>query len=294
MKITLLGTGTPAPNPKRAGSSHLVQTAGETFVFDCGPCSQQRMIEAGIAVTAVTQIFITHWHYDHFTDLPQLVLRRWDQGAGKIPDLPIHGPQPIRRIIAGMFGRNGIFQPDLEARTKHRMSVGLYQARGGKLPRRKPRPIVTELRHGSVVRGKNWTVRAVETPHAQPQLRSLAYRLDCPEGAFVYSGDTGPCAALTGLARGAEVLVHMCHYLDGTALNPAMQKGCASHILAARHAETAGVKTLVLTHMTDQLHHDGVRERVIRDVSAIFHGTLIFGEDLKQIIPTSSKLSKPL
>jgi len=294
MKLTLLGTGTPAPTSHRAGSSYLVEAVGERFLFDCGPGSHMRMLQAGIAVTSITQLFLTHYHYDHFTDLPHLVLRRWDQGAGKIPELPVYGPTPIKRIVASLFGRDGVFWCDLEARTKNIPSLGLYKARGGRLPRRKPRPVVRELKHGSAVNGNRWTVRAVETPHSQPQLRSLAYRLDCAEGSFVYSGDTGPCKPLVDLARGADVMVHMCHYVKGTEFNPEMLNCCSSHKLAAEHAKAAAVKTLVLTHITDQVGSDGVRERVIRDVSEMFGGTVIFGEDLKEISPKAAAPSKPL
>jgi ribonuclease BN (tRNA processing enzyme) len=294
MRITLLGTGTPAPTPKRAGSGYLVQTRRDVFVFDCGPGSHVRLLQAGVAVTAVTQLFITHWHYDHFTDLPHLVLRRWDQGAGKIPELPIYGPRPIKRILASLFGPKGIFGPDLEARTRNEASVALYEARGGKRPRKPPSPRVTETKHGSVIESNGWTVRAVETPHTQPQLRSLAYRLDCPEGSLVYTGDTGPCQSLVRLARDADVMIHMCHYVSGSEYNEAMRWGCAGHKLAAEHAQAAGVKTLVLTHLTEQVDSDGVRERVIRDVAEIFPGRIIFGEDLKQVAPKCSPLSNPL
>lgn len=294
MKLTLLGTGTPAPTPKRAGSSYLVEAAGQRFLFDCGPGSHVRMLEAGIAVTSITQLFLTHFHYDHFADLPHLVLRRWDQGAGRIPELPIYGPRPVKRIISQMFGRNSIFGPDLAARTRNKASIGLYEARGGKAPRRPPKPIVTELKHGATMKGDGWTVRAVETPHTQPHLITLAYRLDCEEGAFVYSGDTGPCRDLVALARGADVMVHMCHCVTGTEFNKTMRRGCSGHKLAAEHARTAGVKTLVLSHITNQLDANGTRERVICDVSEIFGGTVIFGEDLKEISPKPGALSKPL
>jgi ribonuclease BN (tRNA processing enzyme) len=290
MNITLLGTGTPAPTPKRAGSSFLVEAAGETFLFDCGPGSHVRMLQAGVAVTSVTQLFLTHFHYDHFADLPHLVLRRWDQGAGRVGELPIYGPRPIKQIIAALFNRNGIFWPDLEARTRNKASVALYRARGGRGPRKKPKPIVTELRHGSIVRKRNWMVRAVETPHTQPQLQSLAYRLDCDEGSFVYSGDTGPCDNLVKLARDADVLLHMCHYVSGTEFNAAMRWGCAGHKLAAEHAKAAAIKTLVLTHITEQVDTTGVRERVIQEVSEIFPGNVVFGEDLKPIYPRSSAI----
>src|SRR2546428_7813442 len=117
MRITLLGTGSPTPAVKRAGSGYLVEIQGEVFIFDCGPCSYARFLQTGRKATEITQIFMTHWHYDHCTDLATYVLQRWDQGGGRIPDLTIHGPRPAKRILSSLFGPNGVYGPDQDART---------------------------------------------------------------------------------------------------------------------------------------------------------------------------------
>ncbi len=288
MRITLLGTGTPTPSVKRAGSGYLVETESESFVFDCGPGSYSRFLEAGKAPTGITQLFVTHWHYDHCTDLPHYVLQRWDQGAGKIPELKIYGPRPIRRIVAALFEKDGVFDSDLEARTRNEMSVAIYHARGGTGARERPRPIIAEAEHGSEFRGDNWTVRAIEVPHVQPYLRCLAYRLDSEEYSLVYSGDSGPTDRMISFSEGADVLIHMCHYLTGTELNEAMSRGCGSPGMIGALARDAGVKTVVLTHITGQIDKPGVRERVISEVREIFRGTVIFGEDLTVISPEST------
>ena len=287
MRITLLGTGSPTPLVKRAGSGYLVETPSEVFVFDCGPGSYRRFLETGKQPTEVTQLFLTHWHYDHCTDLPHYVLQRWDQGAGKIPELKIYGPRPIRRVLESLFGRDGVFDSDLEARTKNQASVALYHARGGTGARERPRPIIAEAEHGSEFRGDNWTVRAIEVPHAQPYLRCLAYRLESEGITLVYSGDSGPTDRMVSFSEGADVLIHMCHYLTGTELNEAMAKGCGSPGMIGTLARDAGVKTVILTHITGQIDRPGVREQAISEVREIFQGTVVFGEDLTVISPES-------
>lgn len=283
MRIILLGTGSPTPSTKRAGSGYLVETKTELFVFDCGPGSYVRFLQTGRWPTQVTQLFITHWHYDHCTDLPHYVLQRWDQGAGRIPELNIYGPRPIRRIIKSLFGPKGVFGPDLDARTKHEVSVAVFVRRGGTPPRRPPKPKVTETKHGSMIKGNGWTISTIEVPHGQPYLRSLAYRLDCPEGSFVYSGDSGPTKRMVAFAQGADVLVHMCYYRTGTQFDDAILKNCGSHKMVATLAKDAGVKTVILTHITEQIDVVGIRERVVHEASEIFGGTVILGEDLMQI-----------
>lgn len=292
MRVTLLGTGSPTPSTKRAGSGYLVETKTEMFVFDCGPGSYVRFLQAGKFPTQVTRLFMTHWHYDHCTDLPHYLLQRWDQGAGRIPELNIYGPRPIKRIIKSLFGQKGVFGPDLDARTRNEASVALFEARGGTRPRKRPAPKVTEMKHGSLIKGKNWTIRSIEVPHSQPYLRSLAYRLDCAEGSFVYSGDAGPTKRMISFSQGADLLVHMCHYITGTQFNETMLKGCGSHKMVATLAKDAGVKKLILTHITGQIDLPGVRERVVHEASEIFSGALIFGEDLTQLTPGPVKPAK--
>jgi hypothetical protein len=74
-----------------------------------------------------------------------------------------------------------------------------------------------ELAPGDAVQRKGWSVRVAEVNHFAPHLTSYGYRLDSPEGSIVYSGDTGPSRQLAELAQDCDVLVHMCHYLTGTA-----------------------------------------------------------------------------
>ena len=91
MRITLLGTGTPAPSLERQSSGYLVEVAGDTLVFDHGPGAHHRLIESGRRAVDVTRAFFTHLHYDHFMDYARLVLQRWDMGAGLIDDLDVYG-----------------------------------------------------------------------------------------------------------------------------------------------------------------------------------------------------------
>ena len=67
---------------------------------------------------------------------------------------------------------------------------------------------------------------------------------------------------------------------------------CGNHIDTAHVAQQAGVKTLVLTHMLEQIDQPGMRERIIREVGAIYDGTIIWGEDLMEIPVGGARLAK--
>ena len=116
MRIRLLGTGTPTPSLKRMSSGYLVETGARKILFDFGPGAYHRLLEAGVKPVQVTDIFFTHLHYDHCLDYIRLLMTRWDQGAGKIPELNVYGPAHTReddRLIV-----NGVFGPDLEAQDR--------------------------------------------------------------------------------------------------------------------------------------------------------------------------------
>jgi len=281
MRIRLLGTGTPTPSLKRMSSGYLVETGERKVLFDFGPGAYHRLLEAGVKPVQVTDIFFTHLHYDHCLDYIRLLMTRWDQGAGKIPELNVYGPAHTAKMTDLII--NGVFAPDLEARTELPMSQAVFVARGGTLPRAKPRPAVRELKTGDVVSTDDFVVKVHSVIHAQPILECFGYRLEAEGASFAYSGDAGPCKAMEELARNADVMVHMCHFISGTALNEEFEKRNGGHLEIARLAQAAGVRNLVASHITEQMDVPGVRERLIREMSEIFKGNLFFGEDLMEI-----------
>ncbi|MDP7573331.1 MAG: MBL fold metallo-hydrolase, partial [Myxococcota bacterium] len=155
--------------------------------------------------------------------------------------------------------------------------------RGGIMPRRPPKPQVTEVEDGSRVESAGWTLEVAEVAHVQPQLTCLAYRLTTEECTVVFGGDTAPTPRLTELARGADVLLHMCHFDNCAITDHRMTDCCSGHLDAARTARDAAVGTLVLVHITEQLESPGVRERVIGEVGQIFDGHVVFGADLLEV-----------
>lgn len=293
MRLWLLGTGTPTPSTRRMCSGYLVQVGAGHFVFDHGFGAHQRLLELGREATDVSHAFFSHHHYDHIGDYPRLLLTRWDQGAGRVAELNVYGPPGLKLITERLIADDGAFGLDLISRTQNQASLDVYRARGGEGPRARPHPAVRELAAGEVVQGPGWTVRVVEVHHFAPHLVSLGYRLDADDRSFVYSGDTGPCRALQEVAQDCDVLVHMCHYLSGTALSSAFAAFTMGHREVAELAQAARVRNLVLSHVTNQFDRPGMRERVIREVCEIFRGNVYFGEDLMEIpfaAPEPSKL----
>jgi len=137
--------------------------------------------------------------------------------------------------------------------------------------------------HEGAGEGDGWTVTTAPVHHFAPHLISYGYRIDCDGQSIVYSGDTGPCRALIRLASDCDVLVHMCHYLSGTELSKTFSAFAMGHLELAQLAHEAGAKTLVLSHVTEQVDCPGTRERVIAEMSAVYRGTIIFGADAMEV-----------
>src|SRR3569623_1678663 len=292
MKLWLLGTGTPTPSLRRMCSGYLLQVGTDHLVFDHGFGAHHRLLELGVQAVDVSHAFFSHHHFDHIGDYPRLLLTRWDQGAGRGAELQVYGPPGMKQITDRLIADDGAFGLDLISRTRNQASLDGYRARGGKGERARPQPVVHELASGDVVRKPGWSVRVVEVHHFAPHLVSLGYRVDADGRSFVYSGDTGPCRALEELARDCDVLVHMCHYLSGTAPSRTCAAFTMGHREVAELAAAARVRNLVLSHVTSQFDRPGMRERVIREVGAIFEGNVYFGEDLMEIPFTSPEAAK--
>ena len=283
MKLTLLGTGTPAPSLTRQSSGYLLDVGGDVIVFDHGPGAHQRLLEGGRRAVEVTHAFFSHFHYDHCLEYPRLVLQRWDQGADRIPDLDVYGPPPIARMTTLLFGEAGVFGPDIRARIEHQSSIDTFAARGGHPPRRRPSPRVREIHAGDVITGRDWRITAGHAVHVQPFLECLAFRVDAGGTSFCYSGDSGPSDTIVELARGCDVLLHMNHHFSGTEPSAAFRAACGNHRDNAVTARRAGVKTLVLTHLLPEIDRPDTRETILREIRQEFDGEVIWGEDLLEV-----------
>jgi ribonuclease BN (tRNA processing enzyme) len=283
VKITLLGTGTPAPSLRRQSAGYLFDVGGELLVMDHGPGAFHRLLESGYRPVDVRHVFFSHLHYDHCMDYARLVLQRWDMGAGRIPELDVYGPPPLERMTRLLFAEEGVFGPDIAARVAHPSSLDVLRARGGTTPRQRPAPHVREVHAGSLIETENWKVTVGHAAHVQPYLECLAFRLDTRDGSVCYSGDSGRCDEMVELARGCDVLIHMNHHFTGTEPGESYRAACGNHRDNARVAQRAGVKTLVLTHLLEQIDQPGIREQIVHEIRQEFDGTVIWGEDLMQI-----------
>src|ERR1700759_1144187 len=77
IEVTLLGTGSPIPDPNRAGPSTLVRAGGQTVLGDWGRRVLPRAAAVGVAAAGLSALLLTHLHSDHIGDLGDLLITRW-------------------------------------------------------------------------------------------------------------------------------------------------------------------------------------------------------------------------
>ena len=278
-RLILLGTGGgPRPRKANAPSAQVIVANGTAYVIDCGNGVARQLAFAGVPLTTLRHVFITHHHSDHNADYGNLIWLAW--AAGLKARVDTWGPPPLKKMTQLFFEMNAY---DINTRIADEGRVPLV-----------PLVHVHELNHGGIVmQDENVKVTAALVNHP-PVVPAFAYRFDAANRSIVISGDTTPSDNLVSLAQGADVLVHEALHVQGIdrlvagVSNAAtLEKSIMSHHTTAedagRVAQRAGVKLLVLSHLvpaddpaiSDQMWIDAARLH--------FSGPVIVGKDLLEI-----------
>ena len=111
--LYVLGAGTPTSTPTRFGLAYVLDVDGTKLTFDCGPAATRKLVQSGMHLTEIDNLFFTHHHFDHDIDYPCFLLCRWDQSIGKENMLNVYGPALPERITHGVLDdEDGIFAHD--------------------------------------------------------------------------------------------------------------------------------------------------------------------------------------
>jgi ribonuclease Z len=268
MQVIILGSGSPLPDPQRAGPSTLVRTSVGDFLFDCGRGVLMRAAGAGSGAGAFRAVLLTHLHSDHITDLNDIYTSRWITSFQPNP-LPVYGP-PGTATLLGAIGT--MLEPDVGYRLAHHDDL--------QWP---PYAAVTEVERGPVFEEGSVRITAASTDHA-PVRPTLGYRIEDAGQSVVIAGDTVPCHGLDELSSGAGVLVHTVvrrDLIEQFGL-PRLSDVLDYHSSVAQAAQTAsrnGVDTLLLTHLVPT-PAAGTEQEWLDQAAAHFAGTVILATDL--------------
>jgi ribonuclease BN (tRNA processing enzyme) len=219
MQLIVLGSGTVAPSAHRTAPAHWVHAGPVRLLLDCGAGALHRAAQFGVPWPEVTHVALTHFHPDHWGELPMLLFAlKWGTLPPRSAGLVLIGPAGLRTRLTVLAGAMGDWVADpgypLEIR---------------------------EIAPGeSLVVGPAVTLDACKTPHTA---ESLAYRVRHGPTQLVYTGDTSPSPELARWALGCDLLLAECSLPDS--------QGIAIHLTptqAGELARAAGARRLVLTH----------------------------------------------
>ena len=227
MRLTVVGCSGSYPGPESPASCYLIEAEGDTgsggtrtwrILLDLGNGALGRL-QRHADPLAVDAVFISHLHADHCLDLCGYYVMRKYHPTGPQPRIPVWGP----------------------AGTAERM------ARAYDLPHEPGMGEEFDFREhsesGVVVEVGPFRVEARRVVHP---VDAFALRVTAHGRVLVYSGDTGPCAALDEVAAGADLLLAEASFQSATDNPPDLHLTGAD---CGRTAAAAGVGRLVLTHV---------------------------------------------
>jgi ribonuclease BN (tRNA processing enzyme) len=252
LRVTILGSGTCVPSLTRSACSVLIEAGGSKWLFDCGPGTLRRLLEAQTRIFDVAYLCFSHLHPDHTADLvPLLFATKYPDGVRR--ELPL--TVVAGRGFADFFGRLQNAYGDWIV-----IGDGMFTII----------EMATDRRDARELDG-----RRLETAPMNHTPQSIAFRITGPAGrSVVYSGDTDTTENLIDLARNADLLICEAAFPESHPV--------AGHLTPARAGEIAAqanVGRLVLTHFYPICD----LADVFAECRRTYTGPLVLARDLMQI-----------
>jgi ribonuclease Z len=268
LDVVFLGTSGSAPTARRATSATLIRRGGDRLLFDCGEGTQRQLLRSDVGLVDLEEIFLTHFHADHYLGLPGM-LKTFALRGREVP-LTLYGPSGLRDLLAALrrvFGNltypvetvelgagDVLSRPDYEIRSfavDHRTHAVGYVIAEATRPGRFDLETADALgvlprERGALQRGESVRLESGQTVHADQVLG-----VGRPGRSIALTGDTAPCATVVSAAEGVDVLVHEATFLADE-LQRARETGHSTAGQAALVAREAGVKMLALTHVSSR------------------------------------------
>lgn len=307
LTVTFLGTSAARPTVERNVSGLALHREGETMLFECGEGTQRQMMRYGVSF-ALSEIFFTHFHADHFLGVIGLIRTLGLQGR---PDpLFLYGPKGAKDILntalrlgvervpfpieitevragdtvrsAGRAERDGY---DLYAfATQHGggPSVGYVlkeRARRGRFD-------VEKAKGAGIPEGPLWgkltkgeTIELADGRRLSPEAFVGPAR---PGRLVVFTGDTRPCASVVDAAQGADLLIHEATFGEEEK-DRARDTGHSTAKEAAQVALACKAKRLVLSHVSARYSISA--EELVKEAREVFPNSTVAKDGLEIDVP---------
>ena len=288
LHVGLCGTGAPLPDPHRNGPCTVVIAGQRMFVVDAGDGAAKGLTMMGLPAARAEALLLTHFHSDHIDGLGGLMLQHWAGGAAARP-LPVHGPTGVEDVVAGF---DTAYMQDRGYRIAHHGPKVVPPTGFGAEAR--PFAPPADGVETVLIQTPDLMVTAFAVNHA-PVASAVGYKFAYKGRTVVISGDTAPSPNLVAAAKGADVLVHEALSAKLVKMQQEAARTTGRENLsavfsdipgyhttpeqAAKIAQDAGVRWLILTHIVPALPVDALEGPFLGDARSNFDGQLRLGRD---------------
>lgn len=288
LHLMLCGSGSPMPDPTRAGPCVAVVAGKRLMIVDVGSGGVRNLAPRGLPVGRVEDVFITHFHSDHIDGLGELMLQRWAGGSRETPT-PVHGPSGIEQVVEGF---NLAYRHDFGYRIGHHGPDVIPPGGAGGVAR--PFELPQPGQSVTLIDDNGLKVIAFSVEHP-PISPAVGYRFDYKGRSLLISGDTVKSANLTQFAQGVDLLVHeaLAPELVDVIAAGARQVGAddtaqimddihnyhVTPVQAAEVAEAAGARHLLYYHIVPALPLRRLETLFVRGVAEAYRGDFTVGRD---------------
>jgi len=288
LDVVFLGTSGSTPTAQRALAATLVRRGGERLLFDCSEGTQRQLLCSDVGLVELEEIFLTHYHADHYLGLPGL-LKTYSLRGRDVP-LTICGPRGLRELLSSLrriFGRLTYELQTVELEPGTRLERSGYaletfavahgvSAVGYTLvERERPGRFDVEAADALGVpdgreRGLLQAGEAVELAGGTRVTPEQVLGPPRPGRKLVLTGDTAPAASVVEAATGADVLVHEATFLADER-ERARETSHSTAGEAALVAREAGVQLLALVHLSTRYFG----HQVVEEARELFPDTVV-------------------
>ncbi len=248
MRLTVLGSGTSVPHPRRSSSAHWLEAGAGTLLLDPSAAAVHRMPQEGCDWPNLDAVWVSHFHLDHVGGLAPFLFgtKYAPQMQKREKPLRVYGPHGTEKLLRRFDEANayGLFEQPFPLEVREVAPRAEFEVFDG-------------LR-----------AQTFSTPHTS---ESLALRLTDAAGAsLVYTSDTGYTEALAGFGRDADLFVMECSFFRS--------KPVETHLVLAdamRLARLAAPRRVLLAHLYPEW--DGVD--IAAEAAKLWDGETIEARD---------------